>query len=222
MQRWIRAVHDGWGQRAAASLNRLGDALAEAMRTGDFTGVGAQLASDGQSLSDVFAWFELLARFERGTTRRLLRQPSTTWQLAQGWAEGALSPSQAAVIAPFDVLRLRLRQHFQLCEQLGVSPNDHAALIVVTMAPTRRRADHELLVAEVRRAFHSGETVTTAPNGSVLVFTARGAAFADITRRVTAELRDHPVLGTMECRVWIESLAPSIDALDAHLAGLAA
>jgi len=215
---WLDDVRSGWGERAYRSAVAISPALAPDQAL-DLHAVGLALATDGHSLEDVLAWFALLAaRSSRHVGRHLLDGGIT--ELASGWADGLLSHDfDLSGIAPFEVLRLRLRQQVELARSLGEQPGRHLAIVVIetdgSSIATSAAARH------ARNVFDTGETIAFAPSGKLLVLAQREHDVRSRTVRLSAALREDAQIGTRPIRVWIEPLAMSADHVDSHLLGLA-
>ena len=212
---WRRDLRVGWGERAARSATAITPILTGGL-IGDLHTIGYQLAADGHPLHDVLAWFRLLA--ERSRQFRHLLERGGIILLAGGWADGLLH-EDAETVAPFEVLRLRLRQQVQNVRALGELPGAHLALVVIETdgsAGSTARVSHH-----AREAFRTGETMAATPSGKMLILARRDQDVRVRTRRLTDAMLDDDQLSGVPVRVWIEPLAMSADHVDSHLLGLA-
>ena len=212
---WLHDLQVGWGERAARSATAITPVNAGGL-IGDLHTIGYHFAGDGHPLSDVLAWFRLLATRSR-PFRHVLEQGGII-HLASGWADGLLH-EDAETVAPFEVLRLRLRQQVQIARTLGQLPGAHLALVVIetdgSAVSTARVAHH------AREAFRTGETMAATATGKLLILTRRDQDVHVRTRRLTDAIHHDVQLGDATVRVWIEPLAMAADHIDSHLLGLA-
>lgn len=214
---WLHDLRVGWGDRAARTAGSLVPLLADG-RNSDLRSLGARLAAEGHALDAVLAWFDLLARHSRQFRGRLERGGIV--DLAAGWADGALRGDDRRGAAPFDMLRLRLREQVALTGRMGGVPGRHLALVVAE-ADGEIAATAPALVEHARRVFDSGETVALAPNGKLLVLVQRGHEARGKAVEFGELLRNDQRLADVAVRVWVEPLAMSADHVDAHLLELA-
>jgi hypothetical protein len=212
---WLHDLRVGWGERAARSAAAITPVIAGGL-IGDLHTIGFHFATDGHPLNDVLAWFRLLAARSRPVRHQLER--GGIIHLASGWADGLLH-EDAETVAPFEVLRLRLRQQVQTACTLGHLPGTHLALVVIetdgSPESTARAAHH------AREAFSTGETMAATPTGKLLILARRDQDVRSRTRRLTDAMLNDVQLSGAPIRVWIEPLAMSADHVDSHLLGLA-
>jgi hypothetical protein len=214
---WCRDVRSGWGERAYRATTEIVEVLARC-QAADLHGVGVSLAKDGHQLDDVLAWFRLLASNSRAF-RTVLAEGGIV-ALASGWAEGVLHDDYGTTaVTPLDVLRLRLRQQFELTTSLGEAPERVLALVVVDTAGHHRHS--ERVLHHVRATFSTGETIAAAPNGNLLVLVHRNPEVRVRTLQLLDAMRHDDQLRGTPVRVWIEPLANTAEHVDSHLLGLA-
>lgn len=214
---WLHDLRVGWGDRAARSASTIAPALALG-RCCDLHGIGHALAADGHPLDDVLAWFRLLAGRSRAI-RQALAQGGIE-HLAEGWADGVLHEEMGrSAVAPFEVLRLRVRQQMEHSRSLDEAPGQQLALVVIetdgTSGCTARAARH------ARDAFNAGETMAATTTGKLLVLVRRDHDVRRRTLHLTEALRLDDQFRSTPVRVWIEPLAMSAEHVDSHLLGLA-
>jgi len=214
---WLHDLRVGWGERAYRSVSAVSPVIALG-QVGDLHMVGHQLASDGHSLDDVLAWFHLLAAQSRQF--RHLVQLGGVINLASGWTDGVLHHDYGThAVAPFEVLRLRLRQQVERSRSLGEAPGRHLALVVIE---TDGSADcAERVTQHARAMFSAGETMAATPTGKLLILVDRNHDLRRRTLRLTDALRHDDQLRGAPVRVWIEPLAMTAEHVDSHLLGLA-
>ena len=214
---WLHDLRVGWGERAYRSVSAISPVLALG-NVGDLHTIGHQLASEGHALDDVLSWFDLLATQSR-PVRNMLQQGGVV-NLASGWADGVLHHEFGAhSVAPFEVLRLRLRQQVELTHSLGEAPGRHLALVVIE---TDGSTDCAARVARhARDTFSAGETMAATPTGKLLILVHRDHDVRRRTLRLTDAMRHDDHLRGTPVRVWIEPLAMAAEHVDSHLLGLA-
>jgi hypothetical protein len=215
---WCRDVRSGWGERAYRATTEIVEVLARC-QAADLHGVGVSLAKDGHQLDDVLAWFRLLASNSRAF-RTVLAEGGIV-ALASGWAEGVLHDDYGTTaVTPLDVLRLRLRQQFELTTSLGEAPGARPRAggrrYRRPSSSTRRACSITLELT-----FSTGETMATAPNGNLLVLVHRNPEVRVRTLQLLDAMRHDDQLRGTPVRVWIEPLANTAEHVDSHLLGLA-
>jgi hypothetical protein len=184
--------------------------------------VGHAFAADHHTLEETLDCLRLLGDVTNRTVRRHLREHSTLIAVTTGWADAALERDRAASkLAPIDMLRVRLRQHFQIAEGLRTDPALHAVLLVIDPG-TPTAADHlEVIAAHTHLVFAGGETVAGRVNGVIVALVPRSTSLGTDTARLVARLHAEPSIDSRRLRVWVEPLGRSIEFIDAHLLDLA-
>ncbi len=213
---WLYDLRVGWGERAGRSATAISPTIAGG-DIDDLHTIGHHFATEGHSLEEVLAWFDLLASDSR-VFRRVLAGGGII-HLASGWTEGLLDDITAQAVTPLEVLRLRLHQQVQRGDVLGQNPGAHLALVVIE---TDGSAESLLHVAQHARAvFRTGETMAATPSGKLIILVRRDDNIRERTLQLTDAIRaDNERVG-LSVRVWIEPLAMSADHVDSHLLGLA-
>jgi hypothetical protein len=219
---WIGEIQSGWGDRAASTARSIAPLVMHWEPQPNWHQVGVQLASNGCALNDAVEW---LRRLGTALPRRLgksVMHPTTLTTLASGWAAGELlhrTPTRD--IAPLDVLRLRLRQHFQQAEELGVNADAHAAIVVVDLGQRRSDTTTATVARHTHTVFNAGETLAASPNGNLLVLTPRDSALAERTQHLAEAIRSDHSLDDTPVKVWVEPIGQTVDHLDSYLHDLA-
>lgn len=212
---WLRHLRVGWGERAVRSASAITPVI-ERFQLDDLHTIGYRFATDGHQLDDVLAWFRLLAARSR-PARRMLERGGIVL-LASGWVDCQLQ-DDADEVAPFEVLRLRLRQQVEHGHSLGQAPGSHLVLVIVETDGTASATDRA--VHHAREAFRAGETMAATLTGKLLILARREQDIRERTQRLTDAILDDAQLSGVPVRVWIEPLAMSADHVDSHLLGLA-
>jgi hypothetical protein len=214
---WLEDVRVGWGSRACRSATAVVPQIA-CGQLADLQTAGRQLASNGNQLDEVLAWFGLLATRSR-RFRRLLARGGVI-HLASGWAEGVLHDEYGArAVGPFEVLRLRLQQQVERSGSVGETPARSLALVVIE----GDGSPHSIarVARHARAVFAAGETMASTPSGKLLVLAHRDHELRGRTLRLADALRHDDQLSGIPFRVWIEPLAMAAEHVDSHLLGLA-
>ena len=216
LEAWLHNLRVGWGERAVRSAAAITPLIARC-RIEDLRLIGHHFATEGHSLTDVLAWFRVLADRSRPFRQQLAA--GGIIELASGWAEGLLNDNRAMALTPLEVLRLRLRQQVQRGQMLGETPAENLALVVVE--PDGSAESAERVAQHAREAFRTGETMAATPSGKLIILVRRDPSTRGLTLQLTDAIRADDALVGTSVRVWIEPLAMSADHIDSHLLGLA-
>ena len=222
LNRWTAAVLAGWGPRLAATTALVHPTVTKWRPVPDLTSVGRSYAADHHTLEETLDCLRLLGDIANRVVRRRLRERSSLIAVATGWADATLDREWLrSRLAPIDMLRIRLRQHFQLSVGLRIDPAEHAALVVIDAGTTTTIDDLEMIAAHTPCVFAGGETVAGGANGVVVAFVPRSTSLIADTGTLAQRLRADPCLHGRTVHVWIEPLGRSIEFIDAHLLDLA-
>ena len=222
MEAWIEAVRSQCGDIAAGGAQSVTPLVEHWDPLPNWHQVGAQLASRGHPLSDAVDWLRLLAAAIPRNLGRSLMHPTVLTALASGWAASELmGRPPTADLAPIDVLRVRLLQHFQQSDELGVAADLHAALVVIAVGHPGDDRVTATVVHHTREVFNRGETLACSPNGTLLVLTTRPPDLAQRTQQLICKIRADRTLADTPVRVWVEPISKTAEHLDAHLHDLA-
>lgn len=222
MQAWIEAVRSQGGDVAAGGAQSVTPLIEQWDPLPNWHQVGAQLASRGHPLTDAVEWLRLLATAIPSHLGRTLMHPTVLTALASGWAASELrGRPPVADVAPMEVLRVRLLQHFQLADELGVAADVHAALVVIDVGHPGDDRTTATIVHHTREVFNRGETLACSPKGTLLVLTTRPPDLALRTQHLIRRIRADRTLADTPVRVWVEPISKTADHIDAHLHDLA-
>jgi hypothetical protein len=219
---WISEIQAGWGDRAAAAADSVTPLVMQWEPQPNWHQVGVQLASHSCALNDAVEWLRLLGGVLPRRLGKSVMHPTTLTMMASGWAAGELlhrAPNRD--VAPIDVLRMRLRQHFQQAEELGVNADAHAAIVVVDLGQRRTESTTAAVTRHTHTVFNAGETLAASPNGNLLVLTPRDHALAERTQHLSQVIRADHSLDDTPVRVWVEPIGQTVDHLDSYLHDLA-
>jgi hypothetical protein len=222
LDEWIQRVLAGWGPRAAASARRIAPLLVDWQPLADLRAAGYRFARDNYSLEETLDILRMLGRSANSALRERLESIEAITALTSGWADGALSREQLSRrLAPTDMLRVRLRQHFQLANELNADPAQYAALLVVDPGSEMSVAVIEAIAAHIHQVFDSGETVASGAGNTIVSLVSRTPTLPMDAARLASLLRSDDLLRNIDIRVWIEPIGANADLVDAHLDSLA-
>lgn len=222
LERWVATVRAGWGSRTAFTAEAMRETLLAAKSAPDFCGFGRTFADEHHTLEETLDCLRLLGESVPRSLRRIVERRESLIQTTTGWADATLErDTHPSKLVPFDMLRLRLRQHFQLAAELGTDPSAHATLLVIESPSAVNTAELQTIVRHTRAQFASGETIAVSPAGTIVALVERTPRLIADTAWVSSTLRADPSLQHLDLRVWLEPLGHSIDSMESHLLGLA-
>ncbi len=218
---WVAAVRAGWGNRTASTVEAMCPALLGAQTAPELLRFGRGFADAHHTLEEALDCLRLLGTVAPRSVRRHLERRDSLIQVTIGWADATLERDRfSSQLVPLDMLRLRLRQHFQLAAELGIDPAAHAILLVIESPRTVSTAEVQTIVRHTRTQFASGETVAVAPAGTIVALVERAPRLIADTARLSSSLRADPALVHLDLRVWLEPLGRYVESMESHLIGL--
>jgi hypothetical protein len=219
---WIGQIQAGWGDRAACTARALSPTISQWNPQPNWHEFGAQLAGYGHPLDDAVEWLRLLGAAIPRRIGKSAMHPTSLTALASGWAAGQLLVRMPICdVVNLDVLRLRMRQHFQQATALGIAADQYAALVVVDLGMHHSEISTATIARHAHSVFSTGETLASNANGKLLVFAPRDQALAERVRHLAHVILDDRSLANAPVRVSIEPIGATVDLLDAHLQDLA-
>jgi hypothetical protein len=221
LDRWVTATRAGWGDQVAATAESLRPLLVEWHDRPDLRLVGRTFADRHHSLTQAIDCLHLLGSVANRRVRNRLLDQHALVEVATGWADASIERANVlGRVAPIEMLLVRLRQHYQISQQLGADPAAHAALVVVESVHDVDSAKHDVVLRHVVAQFCAGETIAVSPSGTVLVLAVRSSSLAPEAAHLTQTLRADLELSGCDLHVWIEPIGQTVDTLEAHLADL--
>ena len=222
LDRWVAAVRAGWGNRTACTVEAMRPTLLDAPAAPELLQFGRAFAEAHHTLEETLDCLRLLGTAAPRSVRRHLERRDSLIQVTIGWADATLERDQfSSQLVPLDMLRLRLRQHFQLAAELGTDPAAHSILLVIESPGPVSNAELQAIVRQTRTEFASGETVAVSPAGTIFALVERVPRLIAVTARLSSSLRADPTLLHLDLRVWLEPLGHSVESMESHLIGLA-
>jgi hypothetical protein len=222
LDRWVIAVRAGWGPRAASTVEAMRSTLLASSTAPELRDFGCAFAEAHHTLEETLDCLRLLGSVAPRSIRRSLERRGSLVQVTIGWADATLERDQfSAQLVPLDMLRLRLRQHFQLADELGADPAAHSILLVIESPGHVANAELQTIVRHTRTEFFGGETIAVSPAGTIVALVERTPQLIAATARLSSSLRADPTLTHLDLRVWLEPLGHSVESMESHLVGLA-
>jgi hypothetical protein len=218
---WVAAVRAGWGNRTAGTVEAMCPTLLNALPAPKLLRFGRAFADAHHTLEETLDCLRLLGTVAPRSVRRQLERRDSLIQVTTGWADATLEHDWfSSQLVPLDMLRLRLRQHFQLAAELGTDPAAHAILLVIESPRPVSTAELHTIVRHTRTQFASGETVAVAPAGTIVALVERAPRLIADTARLSSSLRADPTLQHLDLRVWLEPLGRYVETMESHLISL--
>ena len=221
LDRWVAAVRGGWGNRTASTVEAMCPALLSALAAPKLLQFGRAFADAHHTLEETLDCLRLLGTVAPRSVRRQLERRDNLIQVTIGWADATLERDWfSSHLVPLDMLRLRLRQHFQLASELGTDPAAHAILLVIESPGPVSTTELQTIVRHTRAQFARGETVAVAPAGTIVALVERAPQLIADTGHLSSSLRTDPTLRHLDLRVWLEPLGRYVESMESHLISL--
>jgi hypothetical protein len=192
---------------------------------GAFYRFGHTLGADGWQIVEVSQWLGILSTLVDRRSRQRLALFSTNATVAQGWADGfvrgahtgmCIDPTTGLVTAM--VLRLRLKEVYELSDVTAIRAPDMYSLILVDFATDDLpRLEADLLTAcvadSVLDVFRQGETIARIGN-RVVVLAINSEATLQCADILADRLRFSSSTASAHATVVVDSLPAHPDLLD--------